>query len=319
MSGQSTNTGAVMFPGQGSQEKGMGRDIAEAHSEVMDLWKKGEQIADAPLREIFWEGDEQAMTETRYQQPALVITSLGLWQVLSSSIRSKYFSGHSIGEYTALIASGALDPEQALELVCLRGRLMSEAGKTASGKMAAILKLPREKVQEIVDQASEDTGKTLLIANYNTPYQLVISGAEDAVDKAMELAKQNRGRVVALPVSGAFHSPLMNEAAQELAGFMEKIQWKSPGVPVHLNVTAREETNAENLLANMQKQMISPVYWTQLILDQWDKGVRKWWEVGPKKVLTNLVKNILRDSEENWEVQTIGSLEDINNLGLEPR
>ena len=317
MSGASTNTGAVMFPGQGSQEKGMGKDIAEHYSEVMDLWKKGEQIAGAPLREIYWEGDESAMTETSNQQPALVITSLGLWRVLSSNIRPQYFSGHSIGEYTALIASGVLDWEQALELVCLRGRLMSEAGRTASGKMAAILKLSQETVQQIVDQASEETGETLLIANYNTPYQLVVSGAENAVEKAMALAKQNKGKPVALPVSGAFHSPLMNEAAQELAGFMEKLHWKKPGIPVHLNVTAREETNVDNLLANMQKQMISPVYWTQLILDQWDKGARKWWEIGPKKVLTNLVKNILRDSEENWEVENVGSLEDINKLGLE--
>ena len=317
MSAEYLNKTTVMFPGQGSQERGMGRDVAEAYTEVMDLWKKGEKMANAPLREIYWEGDEQAMTETSYQQPALVLTSLGLWKVLSSRIRPKFFAGHSVGEYTALIAAGVLNQDQALELVSLRGRLMSEAGQIAAGKMAAIMRLSQEKVQELVDQASELTGETLLIANYNTPFQLVVSGAENAVDKVVELAKQNKGKPVSLPVSGAFHSPLMKEAAQELALRMEKMQWHSPHTPVHLNVTAREESNVDNLLTTMQKQMISPVYWTQLILDQWEKDVCKWWEIGPKKVLTNLVKNILRESQEPWEVKTVGSLEDINNLGLE--
>lgn len=312
-----TSKSAVIFPGQGSQEKGMGRDIAEAYPEVLELWKKAENKAAAPLREIYWEGDEEAMKQTQYQQPALVVASLGVWQLLSSSIRPEYFAGHSIGEYTALIATGVLDLQDGLELVSLRGRLMSEAGKSSSGKMAAILKLDQEMVQQIVDQKSESIREPILIANYNSPYQLVISGAPSAVDMAMDLAKQNKGRAIPLPVSGAFHSSLMQEPARELAKVMERFQWKSPTVPIHLNTTAREETDIDKLLHCMQKQMISPVYWSQLIGDQFDKGVRKWWELGPKKVLRDLVKRILQDRQDPWEVNNIGSLEEIDNFSEE--
>ena len=308
-----SNERAVIFPGQGSQEKGMGRDLAEQDSGIMDLWKQAEKIAKAPLREIYWDGDTQAMTQTRYQQPALVVVGLGLWSGLRNSLVPAALAGHSVGEYTALGASGVLGTADLLEIVVLRARLMFEAGQQQAGKMAACLKLEHSKVEEIVREAADQTGQELCIANFNSPVQLVLSGSESAVDLAVKMIKANKGRAIPLPVSGAFHSSLMREPAQELAAYMSKFYWSRPKIPVHMNVNAVPETDPDRIRSNMQKQMISPVRWLQLIQDQWDRGVRHWFELGPKGVLTGLFRYIF-ESSEGWQAQRVSSLEEVTNI-----
>ena len=311
--GSETRT-AALFPGQGSQERGMGRDVAEQFPEAMELWKRAERIAGLPLREIYWDGDAQAMAETGSLQPALLVTGYTLWTCAAAWMSPSFFAGHSVGEYTALAAARVLDIQEAIELISLRGRLMSEAGQDQSGKMAAILKLGQSDVEEIVSQACEESAQELCIANFNSPGQLVISGSEEALECALALCREKRGRGVRLPVSGAFHSGLMDEASRELARVMDRYQWRDAAVPVHLNVTAQPEDRAEQILATMKLQMRSPVLWTQLVEDQYEKGVQTWLEFGPKGVLTKLVKHILNDANRQWQAEPVDSLEAIAQL-----
>lgn len=299
----------VLFPGQGSQQKGMGRDLADSDKDIMELWKKAEKITGAPLREIFWDGDESEMKKTKYQQPALCVVGISLWTKLGPN--PDFLAGHSIGEYPALIVSKVLDLDDGLKLVALRGKLMYEVGLSSPGKMAAILKLKQEEVEKIVSEIKDNTGKVLCIANYNSPKQLVISGDGEAVEMACEVAKKKKARSVILPVSGAFHSPLMEEAAKELASYMDKFKFNNAAIPIFFNATALSETNGEKIKQIMKKQMISPVYFTQLIENQWDNGVRKWLELGPKGVLCGLIKRILKDKEDKWECKVIEDLEGV--------
>ena len=305
---------SVLFPGQGSQEKGMGRDLAEHDAQIMELWRTAEKKCRAGLREIFWDGDEQAMTETRYQQPALFVTGMGLWRHLSSVLSPAFLAGHSVGEFAALAAAESLDVLEALELVCLRGRLMYEAGEYRPGGMAAVLKLDQDLVKDIVREICEETGDELCVANFNSPQQIVISGAKSAVDKAGEKVREHRGRCRELPVSGAFHSRLMQEPARELAEVMQRVTWHRPKIPVHLNVTAQAAVSVPEIAEAMARQMMSPVCWSQLILDQWDQGVRRWWELGPKGVLARLMRHILEDKAEPWEAEHVCTLEGVEEV-----
>ena len=299
---------AILFPGQGSQEKGMGRDMAETNQDVMHLWDKAEAFTGAPLRDIYWDGDQEAMAETRYLQPALTVVGLGVWLCYPSRGNPDYLAGHSVGEYTALAVSGVLEAGQVLELVSLRGRLMSEAGEDQPGKMAAVLKLEQETVEEIVAEARSRTGGELCVANYNTPQQLVISGSPEAVDIAADLVKEKRGRAVPLSVSGAFHSSLMQPAAKELARYMDHLHWSDARIPIHSNVSGKPERSAEAIRDLLKKQIVSPVLWSQLIRDQWDRGVRTWLEFGPKGVLSKMLPHILGKSD-SWQIECIDSLD----------
>lgn len=307
---------AFLFPGQGSQSKGMGRDLAEHDPEVMAFWKLAERFSKAPLREIYWEGDEAVMAETRYQQPALVVVGLSVLKKLYQKLRPVAVAGHSVGEFAALAAARVLSCEKVLELVCLRGRLMFEAGLTQPGKMLAVLKLGLDKVEDIVKLAAASTGKKLCVANYNSPVQLVISGESKAVDHAARLVKEQKGRAVYLPVSGAFHSPLMAEAAKEFAKVMDPLEWQDARIPVYMNVTAKPETRGEVIKTIMARQMISSVRWAQLINAQWQDGLRHWFELGPKGVLTKLLGYILQDRDEEWTVQGVDSKLSLQGLGV---
>ncbi len=290
---------AVIFPGQGSQEKGMGRDIAERYSDIMDLWKEAEKICKAELRGIYWEGDEEEMKRTRYLQPAMTVVGLSLWYVLQKrEIKIDGLAGHSLGEYTAFGVSKVLPMNQLLELVSLRGRLMEEVD--SEGSMVAVLKLTEEQVKKLVEDVKKEvSNKVICIANYNSPAQFVVSGHKEAVDMLSSKIKElKRARAVPLAVSGAFHSELMKEACEELAKFMDKLDWRDSIYPIYLNVTAKPETKAKNIVDVMKKQMISPVLWTKLVQNQYEDGFRSWIELGPKGVLTRLVSQILKDKKD---------------------
>ncbi|BFR48156.1 ACP S-malonyltransferase [Nitratidesulfovibrio sp. HK-II] len=306
---------AILFPGQGSQEPGMGRDVADAMPEAMDLWKKAERASGLPLREIYWDGgDDKAMADTRNLQPALTVVNLSLWLRLAGRVAPACAAGHSLGEYAAAAASGALSVDRTLELVSLRGQLMAEADPDGKGAMAAVLKLALADVEDVVREAAEATGQMIRIANYNTPGQLVLSGTRDAIADAAARVKERKGRALVLPVSGAFHSPLMDEAAKELARAMRSATWARPRFAVYCNVTGRAVTDGESLHEAMTKQMTSSVQWISTVTNQWNDGVRRWVEAGPKGVLTKMVGPILAASgvpaaeEGGWAAEGAGSL-----------
>ena len=287
---------SIVFPGQGSQEPGMGRDLAEHWSDAMDLWKKAERLSGLPLREIYWDGDENAMAVTRNLQPALTVVNINLWCFLAERLRPCGVAGHSLGEFSALFAAQVLSVEQTLELVCLRGKLMSDA-TNQDGRMAAILKLEQAQVEELVAAAAKLTGEEIRIANYNTPGQFVISGHAQAVDHVCAGVKPLKGRAMVLPVSNAFHSPYMREAGMELAKYMDKLEWRDPKIPVYLNVTAKPEPSGQALKDIMKRQMTSSVHWTQTIENQYSDGMRAFVELGPKGALSRMISQILKDRD----------------------
>jgi [acyl-carrier-protein] S-malonyltransferase len=302
---------AVLFPGQGSQEAGMGRSLAEAESDAMQVWKLAEKASALPLREIYWDGDPEAMADTRNLQPAMTAVNAGLWLFAGRKLGADFVAGHSLGEFSALFAARVLSLEDTMAVTALRGRLMSEA---CEGSMAAILKLPLAAVEEIVAQARDAVDAELLVANYNSPTQYVISGETRAVEAAGDLAKARKGRSVPLPVSGAFHSPLMNEAAAELAGHMKRLDWRAPAIRVVLNVTGESATEAETIRRTMQEQMVSGVRWIQSMEHLWDSGVRRFVELGPKGVLTRLAGANLKDKDQDFQTVNAGDLESARQL-----
>lgn len=313
-----SNARAVLFPGQGSQESGMGRDVAEVSREAMDLWKKAEAVCGAELREIYWDGDEAAMAETRYLQPALTVVNASLWMQSVGKLRQGgaplLLAGHSLGEFSALAAAEVLPLDKILELVALRGRLMAEADPDGKGGMAALLKLDLGQVQEIVDQAAAQSGEMLVLANYNSPAQYVVSGHKDAVEAVEPLVKERKGRAVRLAVSGAFHSPMMTDAAKELAGAMDKLSWGDARYPIYMNTCARPLRDGREIQKEMAAQMTSSVRWIEIIGQQWRDNARQFVEVGPKAVLAKLLKANLTDKEEAWEALNLGTLEQVTAL-----
>lgn len=290
---------AVLFPGQGSQEKGMGRALAEVSAEAAELWHMAEKASGLPLREIYWDGDDSAMADTRALQPAMTAVTLGLWFAARPKLPPLVgFAGHSLGEYAALAASGMLDVSAVFSLTSLRGRLMAEA-VSGDGAMAAVLKLPLDAIEEVVRAAKEATGKVLVIANYNSPGQYVISGEAAAVSAAAVLVKEHKGRAIPLAVSGAFHSPLMAEPAAELEKALRKAGLGAPSVaPVYCNVTGEPEADPAKALSLLCRQMTSQVRWIGTMGALYRDGARTFLELGPKGVLTKLVAANLKEVPE---------------------
>ena len=297
----------ILFPGQGSQEKGMGRDLAESATEAMELWQLAEKASGLPLREIYWDGDEAAQADTRNLQPAMTVVNINLWRALRKKISPMAAAGHSLGEYAALAAVGALPVNQVLELVSLRGKLMAEAGGTG-GSMAAILKVSLPDVEALVAKAAEATKGVLLVANYNTPGQYVISGRKDAVDQAAGLCKELKGRAIMLAISGAFHSPLMAEAAAEMAKPLKKADWKSPAMPVYMNVTGTATTDPMVMLDLLSRQMTSSVRWIDTMGNLYADGARTFLEIGPKGVLSKMAKPNL-EGKDDWQTFNVATAE----------
>lgn len=314
---------ALIFAGQGSQVAGMGRDLAEASSEAMDFWKQAERISGLPLREICWEGDEAAMSDTRALQPALTVVNCNLWRALSErfgqSLAPFAAAGHSLGEFSALAAAGVLSPTSVLEITSLRGRLMAEADPQGRGAMAAIVKLDMDAVAAIVEEAAAESGALLVAANRNTPQQTVVSGAREAVALAVQKAKERKGRGVELKVSGAFHSPMMAEANRELAPLLEKTVWNTPRFPVYCNVDGKPVHDGESARQSLLRQMVTPVFWVDLLRNLYLAGVRWWLEISPKAVLGKMVGPSLAAiavQSEHLRVDLVDSLSGILSYAM---
>lgn len=285
---------AYIFPGQGSQYVGMGKDFFDADPASRDLFIKADRLLDIPLSRMCFEGPEEELKQTRNTQPAIFLHSYVVFSKLGA--KPDMVAGHSLGEYTALVAAGALSFEDGLALVRLRGELMQQAGEEQKGTMAAIIGLLPEAVQEICSEAS--TAGIVQPANFNSPGQIVISGSVDGVRKAMELAKARGARMVKeLVVSGAFHSPLMASAQHGLRKKLDETEIKNTTIPVYTNVTAEPATTAEDIRNLLFRQLTSPVRWEESVMHMVRDGATEFVEVGPQKVLQGLVKRIATNAQ----------------------
>lgn len=285
---------AILFPGQGSQKVGMGKSHFDDNPSFKNLILKADELLGYPLSGIMFEGPEETLTQTQYTQPAIFLHSVALFQALSE--KPDMVGGHSLGEFSALQVSGVLSFETTLELVALRGKLMQEAGSIHPGTMAAIIGMEDEDVDEICRQATEEIQKPAVPANYNCPGQLVISGDVDAVKKAVELAKDKGCRLAKmLPVSGAFHSPLMKPAYDAFKEKLDQIEFSEPSCPVYSNYTAQPSTDPAKIKENLLNQLVNPVKWTQTLKNMEKNGANHFIEVGPGNVLQGLVKRTLKN------------------------
>ena len=289
----------LLFPGQGSQKPGMGRDLADAFPAARDVFGAVDAALGAPLGRLMFEGPAEELTLTHNAQPALLAHSAAVWRLVCDEIghHVRAAAGHSLGEFTAYHAAGALELTDAACLVRRRGELMFETGVQRPGGMAALLGDPDRPIEAICQDASREAG-LVVPANYNSPGQLVISGEVAGVERAMELAKAaGVKRAVRLNVSGAFHSPLMEPAREELEAAIAATEFKNPTCPVYQNVDAHPYIDPAMIKQNLINQLTSPVRWTQTVQKMVENGATKFTEVGPGSVLQGLVKKIAKEVE----------------------
>ena len=301
---------AFLFPGQGSQYVGMGQDLCEADSGARELFDLAEDTTGLPLKRLCFTGPMEELTLTVNLQPAVTVVNLCLYRALAKGgVTPVAVCGHSLGEYSALYAAGVLSANDTIAAVAERGRLMHREAEKYPGAMAAVLGLTPEKLKGLVHSLTKEG--PLALANFNTPVQTVISGSPEMVARAGNLAKAEGAKVIPLKVSGAWHSPLMEEATRDFAAYMAKLDFRAPRLPLYLNATAATETDPGVLRAAMGAQLTSPVRWSELILNVKAAGADTWVEVGPKNVLTGLVRKILpEEPKENfYNVENRESLE----------
>lgn len=285
---------AYIFPGQGSQYPGMAKDLYESNAVARKMLEKANEILGFRITDIMFDGTAEDLKQTKVTQPAIFLHSVVLAKCMPD-FRPDMVAGHSLGEFSALVATGAMDFEEGLRLVSVRAQAMQKACETVPGGMAAILALPAEKVEEVC--ASCDG--VVVAANYNCEGQIVISGDVEAVNAACAKMKEaGAKRALPLPVGGAFHSPLMEPARAELAEGIERATFKTPSCPVYQNVTAKPSTDADEIKKNLLAQLTSPVRWTQSVLNMIDDGADHFIELGPGKVLQGLVAKIAKSPVE---------------------
>lgn len=284
---------AYVFPGQGAQFTGMGKDLYETSEVAKEYFEKANQILGFRITDIMFEGTAEQLKETKVTQPAVFLHSV-ISAMTLENFKPEMVAGHSLGEFSALVANGTLTFEDALKLVSQRALAMQKACEITPSTMAAVLGLEDKVVEDVC--ASIDG--IVVAANYNCPGQLVISGETTAVEKACEALKEaGAKRALLLPVGGAFHSPMMEPAREELAAAIEATNFSTPTCPVYQNVTANAVNDAESIKKNLILQLTAPVRWTQSIQQMIADGASSFTEVGPGKVLVGLIKKIYKDAE----------------------
>ncbi len=282
---------AYVFPGQGSQYVGMGKDLYESFGQAREIFDHADAILGVPLSRICFEGPEEELRQTKNTQPAIFVHSIAVTSLLPKVREAAMAAGHSLGEYSALVYAGALSFEDGLRLVRLRGELMHQAGQERPGTMAAVVGLDSDAVRTICSEAEAEG--VVRPANFNSPGQIVISGSLGGVRRAMQLAKEAGAKLAKeLPVSGAFHSPLMEPAQEGLKAALDKVKINDAAVPVYANVTARPVTRAADIRRLLYEQLTSPVLWDETIANMAADGALRFVEIGPGKVLQGLVKRI---------------------------
>lgn len=297
-----------LFPGQGSQFVGMGKDLYETYSEAQAIYDRAEAILNFPLKQLSFTGSETELRNTNITQPAILIHSIAVLEIIKSrKFECELACGHSLGEYSALYCAGVLDFASAVKLVKRRGELMFSEGLKKPGAMAAILGLTDNDVIEICKNI---TG-VVVPANFNAPGQIVISGQPDAVEKAcQEALAKGASKTIKLPVSGAFHSPLLQESAADYKEYVNSFEFHQPQIPIIPNRTGRLTANLGEIKQALEEQLISPVLWTQTIETIKENNFTKLIEVGPNRVLSGLVKRIC----SNLETETIGTVKEIEKI-----
>jgi len=280
---------AYVFPGQGAQFVGMGKDLYDNYSIAKELFEQANQILGFNITDLMFNGSDEDLRQTRVTQPAIFLHSVILSKVMGDSFKPEMVAGHSLGEFSALVANGALSFEDGLKLVYKRAMAMQKACEAEPSTMAAILGLDDEKVEELLSNIDD----VVVPANYNSPGQLVISGSMSGIEKACEVLK-NAGAKRALPlkVGGAFHSPLMEPARIELAEAIQATSFNNPICPIYQNVDGLPYSNPENIKNNLILQLTSPVKWTQTVKNMTNDGASFFTEVGPGNVLQGLIKKI---------------------------
>ena len=282
---------AYIFPGQGSQFPGMAKELYETNPAAREMLERANEILGFRITDIMFEGTAEDLKQTKVTQPAIFLHSVVLAKCLPD-FEPEMVAGHSLGEFSALVAAGAMDFEEGLKLVSIRAQAMQKACETNPGGMAAVLMLDAETIERIC----EETEGIVVAANYNCEGQVVISGEKTAVEAAcVRLKEAGARRALPLPVGGAFHSPLMEPARAELVEGIEKAVFKTPICPVYQNVTAQPSTDPEEIKANLLSQLTSPVRWTQSVQNMIADGADTFIELGPGKVLQGLVAKIAKD------------------------
>lgn len=280
-----------VFPGQGAQFVGMGKDLYETDERARQLFEHANEILGFRITDVIFGGTEEELKQTKVTQPAVFLHSYISAIVSEEGRNADMMAGHSLGEFTALAVSGALSFEDALRLVYKRAMAMQKACEEAPSTMAAILGIPDEKVEEL---CASVTGETVILANYNAPGQAVISGSIAGVEKVIELAKEaGAKRALPLNVSGAFHSPFMESAREELEAAIKETNFSTPRCPIYQNVDALPHSEPEDIRENLIKQLTAPVRWTQTVLNMRKDGATEFEEYGPGNVLQGLIKRII--------------------------
>ena len=296
---------AYVFPGQGAQFTGMGKDLYEQSELARELFERANAILGFRITDIMFEGTAEQLKETKVTQPAVFLHSVILAKTLGDNFKPEMVAGHSLGEFSALVANGTLSFEDGLKLVSQRALAMQKACEITPSTMAAVLGLE----DHIVEEVCASIDGIVVAANYNCPGQLVISGETKAVEKACEAMKEaGAKRALILPVGGAFHSPMMEPAREELAAAIENTTFSEPICPVYQNVPASAVSNAAEIKKNLITQLTAPVKWTQSVQQMSAGGATQFIEVGPGKVLTGLARQINRDAK-TLNVEDAASLE----------
>ncbi len=305
---------AVLFTGQGAQHPGMGKDIAEAYPAARKIFDRANEVLGYDLATLCFEGPAETLAQTDIQQPAIFTTGVAIWRALDDGQALGFtpdaMAGLSLGEYTALYAAGSVSFEDALRLVQRRGQLMQEAARSVPSGMVTVLMLDREQVESICRQAMEHG--VIVPANYNCPGQIVISGEKAACARAIELVEEAGGRAMSLQVAGAFHSPIMQAAADGLSEMLHATAFTTPEVPVIANVDCQSHASPDTIRTRLIDQLTAPVRWQrsmELLLEQ---GVEQFVEIGPGRVLTGLMRKIARRTP----VRNISSATDLAEVAL---
>lgn len=290
---------AFVFPGQGSQVVGMGADLAREFPEAREVFDLADRVLGFPLSRLCWNGPEVQLRQTALTQPAVVTTSVAAWRALERrQLAPSVVAGHSVGEYAALVAAGCITFEECLRLVRRRGQLMQEAGDARAGGMAAVFGLSAAQVEDLCQRVSTAGFGVIEVANLNSPEQVVISGDTAAVDAAENPAReQGARRYIKLPVSAAFHSSLMNEAAARLAEDLDAVDFKRARFPVVANVSAEAVVDPADVRYALRRQVASRVRWTESVRAMCARGVGTFVEVGPGTALAGMIRKIQRDAK----------------------
>lgn len=290
---------ALLFSGQGSQYVGMLKEISSKFPVIEQKLNQANEILGFDIKEIMFEGPAEKLKETRYTQPALFLHSACLFDLLKDKLEYSAVAGHSVGEFAALYAAGVLSFEDALKLVALRGNLMFTAGEKVPGTMFAVIGAADEKVEEICNTLTQNgNGNVVVAANYNSTGQVVVSGSAEYLRANAPSFKEGGAKMVSeLQVSGAFHSPLMQPAKEELEAAINKITFNNSNVPVYVNITGEPVSDANELKVSLIKQLTSAVRWTQTMNNMHSNGITSYVEIGPSKVLQGLTKRTLSGVE----------------------